>query len=293
MWQRYIFKDKNFVKCLSGDNVRSRLRNKIKLDFKETEDWWELVSPQEVIDSVTDIDCAKKQIKDISWIWNFKNLEWLNLWCNQLTALPEEMNNLINLNNLDLSRNNFTIFPKEIENLKNLESLNLCNNKLTILPEGIKNLTKLKYLDLSENYLTVLPREIGDLKNLRKINLKDNQLIDLPIEIWNLENLELFALSKNKLTELPKEIWNLKNLKDLWVGDNNLTTLPVEIKNLKNLKYLDLEWNPKLWNLNRYLKYKDITEYCGKVIDTDGDWINDTCLCIQGNWKYLKLWIEK
>jgi len=34
-------------------------------------------------------------------------------------------------------------------------------------------------------------------------------------------------------------------------------------------------------------------KYCDKVIDTDDDWINDTCLCIQGNWTYyINLWTE-
>jgi len=172
MWQRYIFKDKNFVKCLRENGVEDRNWNIIKLDFKETNDGWKLVSPQEIINSVISLKCDEKQIEDISWIWNFKNLEVLYLDSNNLVTLSDEIGNLKRLKKLYLYNNNLTTLPSTIWNLENLEELYLTYNDLTSLPSKIWNLKNLETLWLSNNKLTDLPKEITNLTKLKGLNLE-------------------------------------------------------------------------------------------------------------------------
>ena len=92
----------------------------------------------------------------------------LDLQGNELSSLPESINNLKKLRGLNLSNNNFENLPESIGSFELLIVLRLYDNKLRSLPKSIVNLT-LEQLDLSKNQLTALPvsikKWIKDLKN--------------------------------------------------------------------------------------------------------------------------------
>ncbi len=57
-----------------------------------------------------------------------KNLENLNLSCNNLTDLPDTLSDLTNLESLDLSWNDFKAVPNVLNALKSIERINFQNN---------------------------------------------------------------------------------------------------------------------------------------------------------------------
>ncbi len=85
-------------------------------------------------------------------VFKFDRLESLNLRNNKLTAVPNQISNLINLVNLDLSNNRITqINPGAFTKLSKLVKLNLSGNQLFFIPKQIENLVNWTSLNLSGN----------------------------------------------------------------------------------------------------------------------------------------------
>ena len=61
------------------------------------------------------------------------NLKILNFYNNNLTKIPDWINELTNLETLDLSKNKLTNITESIGNLTNLTELNLSKNNLEII----------------------------------------------------------------------------------------------------------------------------------------------------------------
>ena len=117
----------------------------------------------------------------------FINLEYLSVANNQLTALPDGLENVKNLCHLDISMNNILDLPKNFDVLADsLVYLNVSDNPLSALPQvffkltkleelhadnigvvenftGIKNLTELNTLSLARNVIKDVPAELADL----------------------------------------------------------------------------------------------------------------------------------
>lgn len=79
---------------------------------------------------------------------------------------------------LDLSCQDMIKVPNEIGLLTNLKGLNLSGNLLIYIPESIGLLTKLNRLYLYDNCLEILPESIKQLVNLGKLIIDTN-----PIEV--------------------------------------------------------------------------------------------------------------
>ena len=128
-----------------------------------------LKTPDEVIRLVL----RKNKLKEIpKEIFQFTNLQYLDLSKNKIKEIPEDIGKLQNLQKLILSRNNIEVLPKEIGMLKNLTELNVNQNDLISIPSQIASLENLVYLDLWSNNLSGLPDEIGNLKKLRELDLR-------------------------------------------------------------------------------------------------------------------------
>jgi Leucine-rich repeat (LRR) protein len=168
----------------------------------------------------------------------------LDLSHNNLSVLPECIDNFINLQVLRLHNNKLTTLPESIDNLTSLQTLSLYDNELSTLPTSIGNLTNLQILNLDYNQLTTLPESIGNLTNLQILSLYVNELSTLPTSIGNLTNLQSLQFYDNQLTTLPTSIGNLTNLQNLIFNNNRLTTLPSSIGNLIHLRHINYYGNP-------------------------------------------------
>ena len=167
----------------------------------------------------------------------------LNIHDNNLTTLPESIDNLIHLKYLYIQHNNLTTLPESIGNLIHLQHLNIKHNNLTTLPESIGNLIHLRFLNIQYNNLTTLPESIGNLVNLTDLYIQHNKLTTLPESFGNLINLKYLYFQHNKLNTLPESFGNLINLKYLNIYNNELTTLPESFGNMVNLREIYIYFN--------------------------------------------------
>ena len=99
-------------------------------------------------------------------------LQFLQLCCNQLSELPEEICHLKRLRSLDLSRNQLTRLPETLGYLQQLEELWLTSNHLTSLPGTLSGLQRLRRLGLAENEFTHVPRVVLMLNRKRLVTLE-------------------------------------------------------------------------------------------------------------------------
>jgi len=89
------------------------------------------------------------QLRELNGNWfKFKSLVELNLECNQIISIPNEVCEMKTLKSLILTNNQIKEMP---ENLVNLELLVLSGNSLESLPESITRLKQLKTLILTDN----------------------------------------------------------------------------------------------------------------------------------------------
>ena len=147
---------------------------------------------------------------------------------------------------LDLWGNDIAAVPDAIGALTNLKKLYLSGNKIATLPASIGRLTALETLLLADNQLTAVPASIASLTALTNLNLDSNRIATLPDWIGSLTALTTLDLSDNELTALPDSIGSLTALTTLDLSDNELTALPDSIVALTNLTYLNLGNNPEL-----------------------------------------------
>jgi internalin A len=185
---------------------------------------------------------------------------------NQLTAWPEELQQLTQLRELDLSGNplghcpdwigqfglleqlrlnsiGLSEIPDSIAALTNLTELWIHSNQITLIPDSIAVLTNLTHLLLDSNQITSIPNSITALTNLTELGLSNNQITSIPDSIAALTNLTRLWLSSNQITSIPDSIKQLTNLIQLWLYSNQITSIPDSIATLTNLTHLGLSIN--------------------------------------------------
>lgn len=136
-----------------------------------------------------------------SWLFKLTDVTELDLSCNQLKKLPDNIGSFSSLKWLDLHSNKLESVPDSIGNLVRLTHLNLCNNRLTSasLPSTLGFLTNLKCLNLGMNQLDSLPPALVALDGLNELGLFDNKLVVLPDFLKVLHNLTKLNLKGNPL----------------------------------------------------------------------------------------------
>ncbi|XP_062006740.1 probable disease resistance protein At5g66900 [Rosa rugosa] len=125
----------------------------------------------------------------------FPNLVEMNIdYCNDLVELPPQLCDLIQLKKLSVTNSHkLSALPEDIGNLVNLELLRLrCCTDLSELPGSIRNLKKLNLLDISDCFsIKELPEDIGELCNLERLNMRQcSRLNELPSSVLDLEQLK-------------------------------------------------------------------------------------------------------
>jgi len=193
--------------------------------------------------------CSLSKIPEI--IFEFTELELLDLIDNNIKVIPWQIQWLKKLEHLYLTGNKISELPDEIGYLERLISLYLNRNSIYRLPYPLFKLTGLRILRLSMNKLMLLPREIISLSNLVILDLSLNQLEALPDEICELPSLEVLDLTLNHITLLPGNFGNLLQLKRFSLDGNlNFEVLPVSITKLKNLEMLILPNPVPFWEID-------------------------------------------
>lgn len=113
------------------------------------------------------------KIKDISFNGSIKSKNG---------KIPQRIFDFINLESLDLRYFELTEIDDKIKNLKSLKYINLNFNGLKKVSSCIFQLPVLEEILLCNNELITLPKEIYNCMNLKKIDLTDNYLSDIEIQ---------------------------------------------------------------------------------------------------------------
>ncbi|HET6990070.1 MAG TPA: leucine-rich repeat domain-containing protein, partial [Bacteroidia bacterium] len=146
-----IFCSGNALRAQEGiTNKLYPLLDSITLDTMKA--YTDLASAMKEPEKVVKLVLRKQKYKEFpKEIWNFPNLQYLDLSKNQITEFPDSLGKLKSLQVLHLSRNKIEALPRELGDCQNLVILDINQNELTMLPPQIGKLKKLKYLDLWGN----------------------------------------------------------------------------------------------------------------------------------------------
>lgn len=124
-------------------------------------------------DKVVKLVLRKEHLKTIpTAVFQFKNLQYLDLAKNSIKEIPDSIEVLKNLQYLDMSKNTLQSLNGKIGKLTNLVYLNLNNNEFSALPTTMGNLVNLRVLDLWSNNLDEFPENIKNMKSLQVLDLR-------------------------------------------------------------------------------------------------------------------------
>lgn len=109
-------------------------------------------------------------------------------------TFPTEIFQFKNLQYLDISKNNIKEIPEQIQELSLLQYFACSQCKLSKIPKSIGKLKHLYYLNLNQNNIDSIPSEIGELSKLQILDLWDNNLSYFPYSLSYLKSLKLMDL---------------------------------------------------------------------------------------------------
>ncbi|GLI65995.1 hypothetical protein VaNZ11_009689 [Volvox africanus] len=176
----------------------------------------------------------------------------LELSSNDLTDLPDELEEFRYLRVLRLKYNQLKRIPSVVYRLQQLMVFDVSGNKVAKVDEAVGHLTLLKELDVSGNEITVLPDSLAALPKLEVVQVENNRLEVLPDNLGELAAVIKMDLSTNNLRYLPNSLGQLKKVQRIDVGNNLLTKVPPSMGHLKTLKEFNLRYN----NLDERYKAK-------------------------------------
>lgn len=196
----YLFKTGFLILVAAGFNVRAQ--NNVLLDSMQLEETYTYLSLEEALkhpEMVVRLELKKKKLKEFpKEIFQFKNLQYLDISRNQLTEIPDSLFHLTNLQYLNISRNKLGSLPKEIGKLANLVYLHANNNNLIGLPPQIGNLERLHVLDLWSNDLSDFPETLSKLHDLNTFDVRA-----IMINIETVRQLKKWMPNANVLYDPP------------------------------------------------------------------------------------------
>ncbi|MZI95831.1 protein kinase [Vibrio sp. CAIM 722] len=138
-------------------------------------------------------------------------LEILDLTGNQLSSLPDDLDQLTHLKVIFCSQNQFTQLPKVLGKCCSLSMIGFKSNQIEdVPPESLP--PQLRWLILTDNCIRVLPERIGQCDKLQKLMLAGNKLSRLPESLAQCQRLELMRVSANRLNTFPEWVFALPKL---------------------------------------------------------------------------------
>ncbi len=136
----------------------------------------------------------------------------VNLHFGNFSKLPEELWEYENIEFLELSENNLTSLPDNFAVFKNLKTISLHKNNLVELFDGFSNLKNLEHLDLGGNFnldIQKVTKQIAKLPKLKELVLSHCSLRSVDQSLFKIEHLKILYLNSNKITDLP--VFDLDN----------------------------------------------------------------------------------
>ncbi|XP_069744602.1 leucine-rich repeat-containing protein 58 [Narcine bancroftii] len=198
-----------------------------------------------------------------------RNLRFLDLSCNGLTHISDQILQLTHLKTLIAKNNRMDEFslPKDLGKMS-LEVVNFSGNRFEMVPSQILELQRLKSLSLGGNRLKTIPPEIENLTSLELLYLGGNGILLIPPELANLPYLSYLGLCDNRIQGLPPQFAQLNSLRSLSLHNNLLTYLPQEILNLVHLQELSLRGNPLVVRFVKDLTFNppSLLELAGRIV---------------------------
>ena len=201
----------------------------------------------------------KDQIKDLTGLSEFKNLETLSLCMNAISDI-HALSELSNLTFLDLTFNKISDISA-LSGLTNLSELDLISCEISDI-SALSNLTALTHLDLQDNKISDIS-VLSDLTELTYLDLGLNEISDISV-LSKLNKLTNLQLAGNNLSD-HSPLSGLTNLTFLGLVSNELSDLSV-LSGLTNLEDLNLRHN-EIGDLDDLRPLKPLTKLKSLYLD--------------------------
>ena len=199
-------------------------------------------------------------------LYKLSLLNFIEISDTNLTFISEKIKHLKDIIHLALHRNEMTTLPQEINELKKLKFFDVSFNQLTSVPFSL-TVTSLQTLNLSNNAIENI-ESVSALSSLSVLHLEHNNLSRLPDGVEGLTNLGELYVSNNSIEELPQTIKELKALRIFDASENRLQQIPGELSQCRKLKSLLLTSNPlkdnRLRKMTSQCNAKAILDYIAK-----------------------------
>ena len=139
-----------------------------------TPEYTELSEALKEPELVVKLSLRKKKFKDFpKQLYQFKNLQYLDISKNDIKTLPDSIVVFQNLQYLIVSKTGLEALPNNIGKLKNLRYLNINQNEIYRIPYSFGELENLENLDMWSNNLDYYPETIKNLKSLKVMDLRN------------------------------------------------------------------------------------------------------------------------
>lgn len=165
--------------------------------------------------------CERSNFTDLNdAIQNKTCVKTLSLRGKNFKTIPKEVFEFENLEELDLSMNLFDSIPDDIKKLKNLTTLLVAYGNLEYISPEIQYLDKLRSINFLYNHISNFPSAFCALKSISGINLNGNPIYVVPECIAKVKTLKSLLI----VEEIPKPkqyINELTRIKGLFSDKNS------------------------------------------------------------------------
>lgn len=203
-------------------------------------------------------------IKEINMNILRKNC-WLTLCNKNIFLIRPTIKQIIHLKTIQLCCNLLSFLPDEICELKNLNRFLVSKNKIKELPKNFGLLRNLRELNVASNLLTSIPKSFTSLRHLSFLILNDNKIKDLSHELAGCFSLKYLFIARNKIETLGAELMLLPFLRTIDYQDNPIEKRVINHKKPRKLNSLREICARKVINCQTHVP-KNTCEYIKGVL---------------------------